>query len=126
MSQRKNTLVFEVPITPKTPDEKLLAFRQVLESAISNRMQVLKSEAQTISLDMEALIGRLSAHGHEAQLSDIRSARWYRTAAQLAILKDLYRAYCNLAGIDDAVVRMVVESESAEISSGEVEDTIDD
>lgn len=117
MDRRHTTLVFDVPsITPRTAEDKLRAVRLAIEDSIQNRMTTLKNECQTIGNDMEALVMRLQDEGHEAELTDIKSARWYRTAAQLEVLKRLYKAFCKITGADEGVVEMPTE----EIDSGAV------
>ncbi|MBA3351345.1 MAG: hypothetical protein H0U23_02780 [Blastocatellia bacterium] len=116
--RRHSTLVFDVPTgpAPKTDSEKLRAIRIVLEDSLQNRMLTLRNECETIGLDMQSLVVRLIDQGHEAELTDIKSARWYRTAAQLELLKRLHRAFCQIMGSNEGVVHMPI----SDVDSGAV------
>lgn len=97
---------------PRNDNQKLRAFDDLLRVALRNRMRTLRDEAGTISNDMEALVGRLEDEGHPADLCDIKSARWYRTAAQLAILSQLYGEWCKIAELKPEPVFMIRQEES--------------
>lgn len=115
--RRSYTLVLEALPVPQTDAEKIEVFHRLLGDLIHNRMIVLRDEAATISNDMEALVGRLQDEGHSADLQDIRSARWYRTAAQLAVLKKLYSSWCQVTGRPaTAVILSFDDDEQSEIS----------
>jgi len=105
--ERSNTLVIEVGGPSRSPAEQIRAFHTLLRDALQNRMEALRDEAETIGNDMQALVGLLEDEGHEANLEDIKSARWYRTAAQLKMLKTIWGGWCDITGQPRSAVRMV-------------------
>lgn len=123
----KRTITQTVPLVtatnvPRSANEKLEFFHHILMDTIRNRMEALRDEAETIGNDMQALVGRLEDKGSEAELSDIRSARWYRTSAQLVVLQRLWKAWSELTGKKDLVQMSPAESsypdDEAEVESG--------
>lgn len=91
-------------VAPTTPTGKLEAIVELMEYVLEDRLSILRDEAETISNDMQALATRLTLQGHEAELTDIRSARWYRTAAQISCLRKLYQAVCGICEVKPSVV----------------------
>lgn len=86
-------------------------FRGVLEEAVRHRMEVLRNESETLANDMDALVLRLSSQGHIADLLDIRSARWYRAAAQLDVLREICNSFCDVFEITIDPIKMPEDPE---------------
>lgn len=110
---RNNTLT--VPIAGMATDTdaaKLNAIKETIRLVIQDRLSILRDEAETISNDMEALTLRLAMQGHEAEMTDIRTNRWYRTTAQLSCLRKLYQAVCDICGEEPDVVFAVSGSDT--------------
>jgi hypothetical protein len=78
--------------------EKFILLKRKVEELIMNRMQLLADEASVMASDMQALVGRLMTEGHLAQIDDLRTARWYKTASQLKAYRDVYTMVCTLLG----------------------------
>ncbi len=121
MRKRHNTMV-DMPIVGgyKTDTEKIHAFGEFLKDSLRNRMGVLRDEAGAISNDMDALIGRLEDEGHLADLADIRSARWYRTASQLLALKQVYSGWCHIMGEEIDAVQMSAQEVESDSDSDDI------
>lgn len=121
--KRSNTLILDVGGPSRTPAEQIRAFHTLLKDVMQNRMEALRDEAETIGNDMQALVGLLEDEGHEASLEDIKSARWYRTAAQLKMLKTIWGGWCEITGQPQTAVRMRPRADDDSDSVPVVSDT---
>lgn len=110
--EHHNTIALDVSCDPqKTDRQRLEEIRGLLRDFVVDRMRAVHSEAVAISSDLDALRLRIEAHGHAAEIEDIKSARWYRTKSQLLVGKKLYAAVCSIMGVDQGEVRLSGDEE---------------
>jgi hypothetical protein len=130
--KERTTQVFDLPVPPRTPEAQIRALDAMVRKMMQDLMETLRNEAATISNDMDALVVRLEQGGHEAELEDIKSARWYRASAQLSIMKRYYGAFCAITKEEGGIVMLPIEdadsqpAELPEASKTDDTDTNDD
>jgi hypothetical protein len=95
-----------------TPEQQLASIKENLETLMRNRMILLSNEALTLASDMSALVERLRDSGSGAAVDDLRSGRWYRTAADVRLIRDIYSFVCQVMGVKGDVVELPQDSES--------------
>jgi len=64
--------------------------------AIEERLEQLRDEAEVLKSDMDAALARMRQHGAQADMRDIRTARWYRIATELRCFQDVSKYLASL------------------------------
>lgn len=121
MEQRRRDTLTLVPMLESafaqgrmTDKDRFELMRSRIKDLLINRIQLLRIEAHTIQTDMEALMFRLNKEGSAAQLADVKTARWYRTASQVTVLQQLFDLSNRLAGKPNEVLFVPTEDEEEE------------
>lgn len=117
---RSVTVMFQVPAPSRsTAEEQLGAIAARLEELIVDRMCALEQESLAVSSDLEALHLRLRKHGHQTDIEDIKTARWWKTKHELVIARLMYGFVCQVSGSPERTLSMVSVDEDCVPESAE-------
>lgn len=92
-----------IPITSRVrrqldPASKLDLLEKEVAKALEIRLEILRDEAEVLKSDMEAALGRIKRYEKNADLRDIKTARWYRVATEVRCFQDVARYISSLRG----------------------------
>lgn len=89
-------MLVKFPRQPTTPDrkqvsdkEKLQIIKSEINSAIEDRIEELRQEAEKLHGTMEQIQWRIKTQGFEVKLDDLKTGKWYKVGTEIKVLQEV-------------------------------------